>query len=189
MALAGQRHLWNSSTEPKRLYQRRIYVLAQVSNFFICCKGFLPFQKWLLFILEMNKFPPGQSESVEKGHLRTFKPFSPWDGYGGGTTHPVEVALMIKYELHIRMYYFQPQKYLPKNQGSRPTGQKENSHSPKSWRRPGHTPRAGHDGVLYHDVLPAGNHAATVLHAECLDRRDSVLASQCIHHRNLQLLI
>lgn len=96
---------------------------------------------------------------------------------------------MIKYELHIRMYYFQPQKYLPKNQGSRPTGQKENSHSPKSWRRPGHTPRAGHDGVLYHDVLPAGNHAATVLHAECLDRRDSVLASQCIHHRNLQLLI
>jgi len=24
----------------------------------------------------MNKFPPGQSESDQKGHLRTLKPFS-----------------------------------------------------------------------------------------------------------------
>lgn len=87
--------------------------------------------------------------------------------YGGGTTHPV-VPSLVKYELHIRMYYFQPQKYLPKNQGSRSTGQKENSHSPKSRRRPGHTPRAGHDGVLYHDVLSPGNHPAAVLHAKVI---------------------
>lgn len=66
------------------------------------------------------------------------------------------------------MYYFQPQKYLPKNQGSRSTGQKENSHSSKSRRRPGHTPRAGHDGVLYHDVLSPGNHPAAVLHAKVI---------------------
>lgn len=81
---------------------------------------------------------------------------------------PVEAALMIKYKLHIKMYCFQPQKYLPKNQGSRPTGQKENSDSPKSWRGPRHTPGAGHDGVLYHDVLPAGNHAAALLHAKVI---------------------
>lgn len=92
----------------------------------------------------------------------------PRDGYGGGTAHPVESALMIKYELHIRMYYFQPQKYLPKNQGSRPAGQKENSDSPKSWRGPGHSAGAGHDGVLDHDVFPAGNHAAALLHAKVI---------------------
>lgn len=90
------------------------------------------------------------------------------DGCGGGTAHPVEATLIIKYELHIRMYCFQLQKYLPKNQGSRPTGQKENSHSPKSWRRPGHTPGAGHDGVLDHDVFPAGNHTPTLLHAKVI---------------------
>lgn len=86
----------------------------------------------------------------------------------GMEVEPVEAALMVKYKLHIRMYCFQPQKYLPKNQGSRPTGQKENSDSPKSWRRPGHPAGAGHDGVLYHDVLPAGNHAATLLHAKVI---------------------
>lgn len=74
----------------------------------------------------------------------------------------------MKYEVHIKMYCFQPQKYLPKNQGSRSTGQKENSHSPQSWRRPGHTPWAGHDGVLHYDVLPPGNHLAAVLHAKVI---------------------
>lgn len=75
-------------------------------------------------------------------------------------------GLLIKCELHIRMYCFQPQKYLPKNQGSRTPGQKENSHRSESRRRPGHTPGTGDDGVFDYDVLPPRNHAAEVIHAE-----------------------
>lgn len=67
---------------------------------------------------------------------------------------------------HIRLYYFQPQKYLPKNQGPPPLGQKENCHSTESRRRPGHSPGTDHDGVLHHDVLSAGNHTPALIHAE-----------------------
>lgn len=67
---------------------------------------------------------------------------------------------------HIRLYYFQPQKYLPKNQGPRPLGQKENCHSTESRRGSGHSPGTDHDGVLHHDVLSAGNHTPALIHAE-----------------------
>ena len=75
-------------------------------------------------------------------------------------------AVVTNCELHVKLYYFQPQKYLPKNQGPRPPGQKENCHSTESRRGPGHSTGTGHDGVLHHDVLSAGNHTPALIHAE-----------------------
>lgn len=142
--------------------KERFTELAQVSNIVFAVRGFYLFRSGRNLFWRWISFHQVRVNPLQKD---TWGPLSlslPWDGYGGGT------ALMIKYGLHIKMYYFQPQKYLPKNQGSRPPGQKENSHSPESWRRPGHTAGAGHDGVLYHDVLPAGNHAPALLHAKVI---------------------
>ena len=72
-------------------------------------------------------------------------------------------AVLTNCELHVKLYYFQPQKYLPKNQGPRPPGQKKNCHSTESRRGPGHSPGTGHDGVLHHDVLSALRYSSTVL--------------------------
>lgn len=129
-----------------------------VRGFYLFRNGCNLFWRWISSL-------PGQSEANEKDHWGTLSLSLPRDGYGGGTTHPLEGSL-IKCELHIRMYYFQPQKYLPKNQGSWSTGQKENSHGSESWRRPGHTPRTGYDGMLHYDVLPPGNHTAAFIYAE-----------------------
>lgn len=154
---------WANEAAPKKdllSWHKCLIFLFAIRGFYLFRNGCNLFWRWINF----------HQVRVNPLKMDTWGPLSlshPQDGYGGGTAHPTEGSL-IKYELHIRMYYFQPQKYLPKNQGSRSTGQKENSHSPKSWRRPGHTPRAGHDGVFYHDVLSPGNHPAAVLHAKVI---------------------
>lgn len=71
-------------------------------------------------------------------------------------------------KLYVRPYCFQPQKYLPENQRPWPPGQKENSHSTEGRRGPSHSPGTGHDGVLHHDVLSAGNHTPALIHAEVI---------------------
>lgn len=97
------------------------------------------------------------------GSSRSFYPRKRW-----AEAYLLFRGVLITCELHVRLYYFQPQKYLPKNQGPRPPGQKENCHSTESRRGPGHSPGTGHDGLLHHDVLSAGNHAPALVHAEVM---------------------
>lgn len=89
----------------------------------------------------------------------------PWKGLGRDL---LSRGVLVNCALHVRLYYFQPQKYLPKNQGPWPPGQKENCHSTESRRGPSHSPGTGHDGVLHHDVLSAGNHTPALIHAKVI---------------------
>ena len=91
-----------------------------------------------------------------------------WEGMGSDL--PTPQGSLINCEPQIRLYYFQPQKYLPKNQRPRPTGQKENCHGTEGRRGPGHSPGTDHDGVLHHDVLSAGHHSPALIHAEVTRR-------------------